>query len=49
MGIGIGEGKDRSKRVTQQVKGGEKTMLVGDVQEYWRFYSGEGANTVWDL
>ena len=36
-----GSGKRREKRL----------LLVGDVQEYWRFYEGEGEgnNTVWIL
>ena len=33
--IGVGSGERREKRLP----------LVGDVQEYWGFYEGEGANT----
>ena len=36
---GVGSGERRTNSRT----------LLGDVQEYWRIYAGEGADTIWDL
>ena len=46
---GTGKVRGRSERVQQQEEDGEKATLVKNVQEYWVFYKGEDANTVWDL
>ena len=46
---GTGKGRGRRKLGRQQGEEGKNTTLVGDVKEYWGFYAGEGADTVWDL
>ena len=48
-GPGMGKGRGWSERGGQQREEGKSHMLVGDLQEYWGFYAGEGANTIWDL
>ena len=48
-GPGRGKGRGRRNRGKKQREEGEKSMLVGDVQEYWGFYAGEYADPVWDL
>ena len=48
-GPGTGKGRVRREQGRQREEEGEKATLVGDVQEYWGFYEGGVANTVWDL
>ena len=48
-GTGTGKWRDRRNHGGQRGEEYEKDTLVGDVQEYWGFYSGEGTDTVWDL
>ena len=49
MGPGTGKGRVRREWGGQRGEEGKRATLVSDVQEYWVFYSGEGADTVWDL
>ena len=42
-------GRGQNKRGGQRGEEDKNATLVGDVQEYWGFYTGEGADTVWGL
>ena len=48
-GPGTEKGRGQSERGGQRGEEGEKDTLIGYVQEYWGFYAGEGADTVWDI
>ena len=44
-----GKGRGWRKRGKQQGGKVEKADFLGNVEEYWGFYAGEGADTVWGL
>ena len=50
-GTGLGESKFRGRHNQggQRRRKKEMRTLVGDVQEYWGVYMGEGANTFWNI
>ena len=48
-GTGNGEREVPARSGRAAEEGDERNALVGDIQEYWGVYAGEGANTIWDL
>ena len=48
-GPGTGKGKDWRKWGRQCRKRTKRHTLVGDVQEYWGAYLGEGDDTFWNI
>ena len=48
-GPGTGKGRDWRKWGGQCRKRTKRHTLVGDVQEYWGAYLGEGDDTFWNI
>ena len=46
---GNGKRGGRSKQGGQQGQGSKRRPLLEDVSDYWEYYEGEGADSVWHL